>query len=114
MAVLFALGVMSVGWMVLVAALIAIEKLLPWKAVANYGIAVFLVALGLAVAFVPAQIPGLVLPNSAAESGALLGAGESAPARALGGSWDREARSPGSDRDGRAPPGPPGVDLVGL
>ena len=32
MAALFALGVMSVGWMVFIAALIAIEKLLPWKA----------------------------------------------------------------------------------
>jgi predicted metal-binding membrane protein len=34
MAALFALGVMSVGWMVLVAALIATEKLLPWQTVA--------------------------------------------------------------------------------
>ncbi len=66
MAVLFALGVMSVGWMILVAALIAIEKLLPWKAVANHGIAVFLVFLGLAVAFAPRDIPGLVAPNSPA------------------------------------------------
>ena len=32
MAALFALGVMSVGWMAFVAALIAVEKLLPWKA----------------------------------------------------------------------------------
>jgi predicted metal-binding integral membrane protein DUF2182 len=35
MASLFALGVMSVGWMVFVVALIAVEKLLPWKAVAR-------------------------------------------------------------------------------
>jgi predicted metal-binding membrane protein len=39
MAALIALGVMSVGWMVLVATLIAVEKLLPWKAVANRSIA---------------------------------------------------------------------------
>ena len=32
MAALFALGVMSVGWMVFIAALIAAEKLLPWRA----------------------------------------------------------------------------------
>jgi predicted metal-binding membrane protein len=64
MAALFALGVMSVGWMAFVAALIAIEKLLPWKAVANRWIAVLLLALGLAVAFAPADVPGLTLPDS--------------------------------------------------
>jgi hypothetical protein len=65
MAALFALGIMSVGWMAFIAALIAIEKLLPWKAVANRGIAVMLVVLGLAVAFVPDDVPGLVQPDSA-------------------------------------------------
>jgi predicted metal-binding membrane protein len=64
MAALFALGVMSVGWMAFIAALIATEKLLPWKAVANRGIAVLLVALGLAVAFAPEDVPGLTLPGS--------------------------------------------------
>jgi predicted metal-binding membrane protein len=64
MAALFALGVMSIGWMALIAAFIATEKLLPWKAVANRGIAVMLAVLGLAVAFVPEDVPGLVLPNS--------------------------------------------------
>jgi predicted metal-binding membrane protein len=64
MAALFAVGVMSIGWMVLIAALIAIEKLLPWKALANRTVAVVLVALGLAVAFVPSQVPGLTLPGS--------------------------------------------------
>lgn len=63
MASLFALGVMSVGWMVFVAALIAVEKLLPWKAVANRGIAVMLLGLGLAVAFVPEHVPGLTTPH---------------------------------------------------
>jgi predicted metal-binding membrane protein len=65
MAALFALGVMSIGWMAFIAALIAIEKLLPWKAVANRGIAVLLLVLGLALAFVPDDVPGLVEPNSA-------------------------------------------------
>jgi predicted metal-binding membrane protein len=64
MAALFALGVMSIGWMAFIAALIAIEKLLPWKAVANRGIAVLLVVLGLAVAFAPEDVPGLTLPDS--------------------------------------------------
>ena len=72
MAALFALGVMSIGWMVLIAALItALEKLLPWKAVANRSVAVLLVALGLAVAFVPDKLPGLTLPDSPAAAQAM-------------------------------------------
>src|SRR6266542_3181305 len=65
MAALFALGVMSIGWMLFIAALIAIEKLLPWRALANRGIAVTLLVLGLAVAFAPDDVPGLTLPSSA-------------------------------------------------
>jgi predicted metal-binding membrane protein len=64
MAALFALGVMSVGWMIFVAALIAAEKLLPWKVLANRGIALLLVVLGLAVAIAPEDVPGLTLPDS--------------------------------------------------
>jgi predicted metal-binding membrane protein len=63
MAALFALGVMSVGWMAFVAALIAIEKLAPWKSAANRAIAVTLVVLGLAVVIVPEQVPGLTVPT---------------------------------------------------
>jgi predicted metal-binding membrane protein len=71
MVALFALGVMSIGWMAFIAALIAIEKLLPWKAVANRGIAVLLLVLGLAVAFVPEDVPGLTVPGSAEASEAM-------------------------------------------
>jgi hypothetical protein len=59
MAALFALGVMSVGWMAFIAALIAVEKLLPWRALASHGIAVLLLAMGLLVAFTPSSVPGL-------------------------------------------------------
>ena len=59
MTALFAVGVMSVGWMVFVAALIATEKLLPWKRVASRAIALPLLVLGLAVALVPEHVPGL-------------------------------------------------------
>jgi predicted metal-binding membrane protein len=65
MAALFALGVMSLGWMVFVAALIAIEKLLPWKVPANRTIAAVLTGLALAVALAPTHVPGLTLPDSA-------------------------------------------------
>jgi predicted metal-binding membrane protein len=63
MAALIALGVMSIGWMVFIAALIAVEKLLPWKAIANRSIAVVLLVLGLAVAFTPSDVPGLTVPG---------------------------------------------------
>ena len=64
MAALFALGVMSVGWMLLVAALIATEKLVPWRTVAARGIAVLLTVLAIAVALVPEEVPGLTIPGS--------------------------------------------------
>jgi predicted metal-binding membrane protein len=64
MAALFAVGVMSLGWMVFVSVLIAVEKLSPWPRSANYAITVLLVALGLGVALVPNRVPGLTLPNS--------------------------------------------------
>jgi predicted metal-binding membrane protein len=64
MAALFALGVMSIGWMAFIAGLIALEKLLPWRVIANRGIAVLLLVLGLAVAFTPEDVPGLTVPDS--------------------------------------------------
>jgi predicted metal-binding membrane protein len=64
MAALFALGVMSLGWMALIAALIAIEKLLPRRAFASGGVALLLLVLGVAVALAPASVPGLTLPGS--------------------------------------------------
>jgi predicted metal-binding membrane protein len=65
MAALFALGVMSLGWMALIAALIAVEKLLPWRLLANRGIAILLLALGIGVALSPSSVPGLTVPGSA-------------------------------------------------
>jgi predicted metal-binding membrane protein len=64
MAALVALGVMNVGVMVFVAALIAVEKLSPWRSLANRGVAVVLLCLGLAVAVAPGAVPGLTEPGS--------------------------------------------------
>ncbi len=64
MAALFALGVMSVPWMVVIAGLIALEKLLPRKELANRLVAITLVILGLGVALAPGHVPGLTLPDS--------------------------------------------------
>jgi predicted metal-binding membrane protein len=63
MASLFALGVMSIAWMALVAALIAVEKTLPWRRTATYGTTLILVALGLLMLAAPEAIPGLTIPD---------------------------------------------------
>ena len=64
MASLFALGVMSIAWTAFVAALIAVEKLLPWRRVATYGTAAVLLALGLFVLIAPSAVPGLTIPDT--------------------------------------------------
>jgi predicted metal-binding membrane protein len=63
MAALFAVGVMNVTWMIVVAALVAIEKLLPWDRVAIGATVVVVAALGVAVAFAPGQVPALTIPG---------------------------------------------------
>jgi predicted metal-binding membrane protein len=63
MASLFALGIMSVMWMAVVAGLIAVEKTVPWRRVASYGTATVLLALGVLVLTAPAAIPGLTNPR---------------------------------------------------
>jgi predicted metal-binding membrane protein len=63
MASLFALGVMSIAWTALVAALIAVEKLLPWRHVATYGTATILVSLGVLLLVAPEAIPALTVPS---------------------------------------------------
>jgi predicted metal-binding membrane protein len=65
MASLFALGIMSVTWMAVVAGLIAIEKTVPWRRVAAYGIAAFLLGLGVLLLTHPGAIPALTTPTSA-------------------------------------------------
>jgi predicted metal-binding membrane protein len=64
MAALFALGVMSLIWMAFVAALIALEKTLPWHRVVTWGTAAILIALAIAVVAAPSSVPGLVIPSS--------------------------------------------------
>src|SRR4051794_5967152 len=59
MATLFALGVMSIGWMAFIAALIAVEKLLPWRWAANSSVTVVLLVLGVALLIDPSVVPGM-------------------------------------------------------
>jgi Predicted metal-binding integral membrane protein (DUF2182) len=62
MASFFALGIMSVVWMAIVAGLIAIEKTLPWRRAATYGRAAVLLVLGALLLAVPHAVPGNKIP----------------------------------------------------
>jgi predicted metal-binding membrane protein len=64
MAALFALGVMSIAWMLVIAVLIAIEKLLPWSSFWTGATAAALTLLALAVVLVPDKVPWLTIPMS--------------------------------------------------
>ena len=66
MVVLFALGVMSLTWMVVIGSLIAAQKLLPGGARLPQVFAVLFVAAGVWVASAPASVPGLTRPDSPA------------------------------------------------
>jgi len=63
MASLFALGVMSVTWMAVVAGLIAIEKAIPWRRTATYATTTVLVVLGVTMLVAPGALPGLTVPG---------------------------------------------------
>ncbi|HWE08362.1 MAG TPA: DUF2182 domain-containing protein [Solirubrobacteraceae bacterium] len=65
MAGMFALGVMSLTWMAFIAALIALEKTMPWRRVATWATAGILIVLAVAVVAMPGDVPGLVIPGSA-------------------------------------------------
>jgi predicted metal-binding membrane protein len=68
MASLFALGVMSLVWMAVVAGLIAFEKLIPFRRTATYGTAVVLLVLGILLLAAPDVIPALTVPGNGAMS----------------------------------------------
>jgi predicted metal-binding membrane protein len=63
MASLFALGVMSVTWMALVACIIAVEKTLPWRRGVTYSTAVVLAAIGVLLLVAPSALPWLTIPS---------------------------------------------------
>jgi predicted metal-binding membrane protein len=63
MASLFALGVMSIAWMIVVAGLITIEKMIPSGRIATYGTALILLCLGLLLLTAPDAVPLLTIPQ---------------------------------------------------
>jgi len=76
MASLFALGVMSLAWMAFVAALIALEKTVPFGRAITYGTAALLLIVGIALIAAPDAVPGLVVPD---DGGAMMDGGAVTP-----------------------------------
>jgi predicted metal-binding membrane protein len=66
MAALFALGVMSLTWMGVVATLVALEKLGPWPFATRLVVAAVVAALAVGMIVAPHDIPGLVVPHPGA------------------------------------------------
>jgi predicted metal-binding membrane protein len=54
------LGVMSIPWMIVIAVLVTLQKLLPAKPVIDVPVAAAIIALGIVILAVPTWIPGLV------------------------------------------------------
>jgi predicted metal-binding membrane protein len=71
MASLFALGVMSLAWMAFVAALIALEKLVPWGRAVTWGTAALLLVVGVLLLAAPDAIPGLTVPGGDGSMGTM-------------------------------------------
>jgi predicted metal-binding membrane protein len=63
MASLFALGIMSIVWMAFTAALIAAEKLVPWRRPVTWATATILLAVAVLLVVAPETLPGLTIPH---------------------------------------------------
>jgi predicted metal-binding membrane protein len=62
MAMLVALGVMSITWMAVIAVLVLAQKLLPVKAAVDAPLALMIVGLGIWIVLAPSSVPGLTPP----------------------------------------------------
>jgi predicted metal-binding membrane protein len=62
MAMLVALGVMSLTWMSVIAVLVLAQKLLPTIAAVDVPLALAIVGLGICIVLAPSSVPGLVPP----------------------------------------------------
>jgi predicted metal-binding membrane protein len=59
MVVLVALGVMSITWMSIIAAVVLLQKLLPLRALVDVPVALAIVGLGILIVVAPASVPAL-------------------------------------------------------
>ena len=62
MAMMLALGVMSITWMAVIAILVLAQKLLPPNAAVDVPLAVAIIGLGIWIILAPASVPGLTPP----------------------------------------------------
>jgi predicted metal-binding membrane protein len=62
MAMLVALGVMSITWMAVIAVLVLAQKLLPVKAAIDTPLALMIAGLGIWIVLAPSSVPGLTPP----------------------------------------------------
>jgi predicted metal-binding membrane protein len=62
MLMLVALGVMSVTWMLVIAVLVLVQKLLPAKPAIDVPVALAIIVLGMLIVVAPALVPGLMPP----------------------------------------------------
>lgn len=60
MAMLLALGVMSIAWMVVISAVVTAQKLLPGKLAVDVPLGLAIIGLGTWIAVAPSMIPGLI------------------------------------------------------
>ena len=60
MVVMIAFGVMSIGWMTVIAVVMIAQKLVPARAALDVPVALALVALGVLILISPSSVPGLV------------------------------------------------------
>ena len=59
---LVAIGVMSITWMVAIAALVLAQKLLPPKPAMDVPVALAIVGLGILIVIAPSSVPGVTPP----------------------------------------------------
>ena len=107
MASLFALGVMSLVWMAVVAGVIAVEKLVPWRRIALYGTTALLAVLGVMLVATPGALPGLTIPGTGSMPRmSHMSKMETPPAKQMPMSKSKPAASEPMSDMGKAPMGP--------
>jgi hypothetical protein len=77
MVALYALGIMSITWMVLLTVLIVGERLVAQRGLAVPAVAAVLVVLGVGIAAAPASVPALTIPPTGHHAGMGMGMGRS-------------------------------------
>jgi predicted metal-binding membrane protein len=60
MLILVAVSVMNIGWMLVIAALVVAQKLLPARAAFDVALALAIVGLGVLIIIAPTSVPGVM------------------------------------------------------